>query len=132
MGDKMIHLTRFQDVSVSAVVEAADNHSATAKALITGKEGWTVYVQRILISVTTTAATTQEIQDTDDVPIAGLAATPALGAHEWDFGEVGFALTADEGLEYTNSGAGVACAIQVQAYMKRTEGAAVSQAASAA
>ncbi len=96
--------------------------TAAAVALIAARTGFTVYIQKIVISVTTTAAQTVILADSAGTPVvvAGLAASPALGPYTWDFGPEGTPLTADTGLTYTLSAAGLAMRIHVQAYYKQT------------
>jgi hypothetical protein len=126
-----INLARHQNVSVSySILTATDYTTATAK--ITGKTGWTIYIQRILVAVTTDNAATQTFQDNAGTPIilAGTKASPGIGPIEFDFGPEGFALTADKSFMHAMSGTGLAGSVTVQAYMKRTEGAAISESAS--
>jgi len=107
----------FKAANVTAYVAAGDNYSVTPLSLIANKSGYRLRVQKIVISVTTTAAQTQGIRSiTNDVPVAALAASPALTAFTWDFGTRGARVANGEGLEYVNGAAGVACCIVVQAY----------------
>jgi hypothetical protein len=127
------YLTEFQDVSVSYTILAGTDYT-TANVKITGKASWTIYIQRILVAVTTDNAATQNFQDSSSTPIeiAGTKASPGIGPIEFDFGPRGFACTADKSFQHKMSGAGLAASVTVQAYMKRTEGAAKSQADAAA
>jgi hypothetical protein len=110
-------MREFPRADVTAYVAAADNHSVTPLVLIANNPGSRLRVQKIVISVTTTAAQTQTIRSvTGDVPLAALAASPALAAFPWDFGTKGAIIADGQGLEYVNGAAGVACAIVVQAY----------------
>ena len=116
------NLTQFMNVSVSGVVLAADDLSSVVRSLITAKSGWTVYIQSILMAVTTDNAATQLFQDTAGTPIvaAGSKASPGIGPISFPFGAEGFALTESKGLSLKNSGAGLAYSYTVQAYMKKT------------
>ena len=124
----------YQDVSLTTVVGAADDLSSTARSLIAAKTGWQIFVQRILVAVTTDNAATLTFRDTagTPVPVAATDASPGEGPIAWDFGAKGFALTADKGLELANSAAGLAASITVEAYRRRTPNTSISQAASKA
>lgn len=122
-------LTRNRNVSMSTSVIATDNFSSTPKHLIAAPNaGDTIYVQKICCNVTTDAAQTQTFQDTasSPIPVATVKVSPGLGTAIFDFGTEGFALTAGKGLDYKNSAAGVAAAIAVQAYAKKTPDAAIT------
>jgi hypothetical protein len=124
-------LRSYQDVSAQAQTVAADSG---VKALIAGRTGWTVYVQKIRINVTTTAAQTATVRaaTTETVVLATVPSDPGIGVREFDFGEDGWALPSGEGLEQSLSAAGLAFAITVQAYMKLTPNTAITAAALAA
>jgi hypothetical protein len=112
----------YEDVSVSGVVVAADDHSSTARELVAARAKETIYIQRIAMGVTTDHAATQTFQDTEGTPrlAATSKASPGLGALQWDFGDEGFALTEGAGLELVNSAAGLAYSFTVEAYRRRT------------
>lgn len=121
--DKQFHLTQFQDATTSyAFLNSTDYSAGTGQNKIAAKTGYTLWIQRIMLSVTTDNAATQQFQDTagTPVPIAKSKASPGLGPIEWDFGEVGFPLTADTGLNHLMSATGMAAAVTIQAYYKRT------------
>lgn len=107
-----------QDVSISYAFTGSTDYS-TANSKITGKAGWSIYVQKILLSVTTDNAATQTFQDSagTPVPIAMSKASPGLGPILWDFGERGVRLTSGKDFQHKMSGAGMAGAVSVQAYM---------------
>jgi hypothetical protein len=115
-------LSAHEDVSASYAMLAADDFSSSLHAIIAAKTGFTVYVQRIEVAVTTDNAATQLFQDTAGtaVVVAGTKASPGIGPIEFDFGADGFACTESKGLSHKNSGAGMAASITVQAYRKRT------------
>jgi hypothetical protein len=114
-------LSSFTDVSTDTLLGTGDNLSVTPRVLIANKAGWTLYVQKIAVNVTTTNAATQQFRSiTTDEVIAGTPASPALGVILFDFGADGYALPEGEGLELSNSGAGLGAAIAVQAYYRRT------------
>jgi len=112
----------FADVSTSFVFAAADNYSVTAKSIIAALANHTIYVQRLTVSVTTDNAATQTFEDTagTPVPIAVTKASPGTVTIEWDFGPNGVALTEGKGLEMKSSAAGLAAAVAVTAYRKKT------------
>lgn len=114
---------------MSAVVLAGDDFHSTFKHLIAAPLSTdTIMVQKICCNVTTDAATSQTFQDTAGTPIVlgAVKVSPGLGMNIFDFGTEGFALTPGKGLDYKNSAAGVACAISVQAYTKKTPDAAIT------
>lgn len=123
MGSDRIaaNLARHQNVSVSYTVLAGTDYS-TAQSKITGKVGWTIYVLRILVAVTTDNAATQTFQDSAGTPIllATTKASPGLGPISFDFGDEGFALTEGKDFQHKMSAAGMAASVTVEAYMKPT------------
>jgi hypothetical protein len=122
MSDRIgLNLARHQNVSVSYAFLSSTDYS-TASSKITGKAGWTIFIQRIVLSVTTDNAATQTFQDSAGTPVPGgvSKASPGLGPIVWDFGEEGFALTEAKDFQHKMSGTGMAGAVVVQAYMKPT------------
>lgn len=94
--------------------------AGTGGTLVTGVTGVRIYVCHIQLSITTSAAEAITIRDDSGtpVPIAALAASPAVGPHEWFFGPDGVACTLSEGLEYAMT-AGNAGALVVHGYTTR-------------
>lgn len=121
MGDYSRKLDRYTDVSVSYTVVAATDYS-TATQKIAGVAGETIYVQKILVVVTTDNAATQLFQDSAGTPIivAGTKASPGIGPILFDFGPDGFALTEGKDLNHKMSAAGIAASVTITAYRKRT------------
>ena len=121
-SDYGFYRTMFQDKSTTFSVAAAD--SATKEDVIAPKSAsHTVFVQRILLSVTTDAAKTLTFQDDASTPIviAVSPASPGLGVEVVaDFGPKGFALTEGKNLDVVISGAGLACQVNVEAYDRLT------------
>lgn len=119
------NLALYQNVSTSYVfVAATDWSGASVHSVIAARTGFTLYVIKIALSVTTDNAATQQWQSiTTDVPVAKSKASPGLGMLEWDFGPDGYALPAGEGLEHLMSAAGMAGTVEITAYMRRTPGA---------
>lgn len=121
-GDRIgTQLSREQNVSLSYPFLAATDYS-TASTKITGKTGWTIYIQRILLSVTTDNAAVQTFQDSAGTPVelAKSKVSPGLGPIEWEFGEEGLALTEAKSFQHKMSAAGMAGTVTVQAYMRQT------------
>lgn len=115
-------LSAFQNVSVSGIVLATDDLSSSARVLIPAKTGYTIYVLRIALWVTTDNAATQTFQDNASTPVklATTKASPGLGPINLDFGPDGFACTESKELDLKNSAAGLAYSYTVEAYQKRT------------
>jgi hypothetical protein len=115
------HRRRYKDVSVSYTILAATDYT-TASSKITGKAGYTIYIQKITVGVTTDNAATQLFQDSAGTPIevAKTKASPGLGPIDFDFGDEGFALTEGKDFQHKMSAAGLAASITVMAYMKPT------------
>lgn len=112
--------TQYRSARANLVLLAADNPAAVV--LITGKTKYTLHVTLIVISVTTTAAQSIDIQDSAGTPIevAGLPASAAEGCYRWDFGEEGVPITEAANLTITTSAAGVAAYIHVEGYFLQT------------
>lgn len=114
-------LTEYENVSVSYSFLGATDWT-TPNQRIAGKANFTIYIQKITLSVTTDNAATQTWQDDEGTPIlaARSKASPGLGPITWDFGSEGFALTEGADLDHAMSAAGMAAAVTIQAYMRRT------------
>jgi hypothetical protein len=129
----MLRIDRFhKDVSTSYTFLAATDYS-TANSKITGKAGFTIFIRRILLNVTTDNAATQTFQDSAGTPVivAGSKASPGIGPITFDFGERGFALTEGKDFQHKMSAAGMAGSVTIDAYMKQTGALSVASAASA-
>lgn len=114
--------TRFKDVSGSTVLAAGDNLSATARTLVTGRTGYTLYIQKITVNVITDNAATLQFKDTAGTPvvIAGTKASPGIGPILFDFGDEGRALTEAKNFTLANSAAGLAADIHWEGYERPT------------
>jgi len=121
MGDYSRKLDYFSDVSLSYTFLAATDYTA-AENIIAGILGQTIYVQKIVLAVTTDNAATQTFQDDAGTPIvlAKSKASPGLGPIEFDFGPDGFALTEGKGLDHLMSAAGMAGSVTITAYQRVT------------
>lgn len=108
------------NVSGNAVVATADTATVT---LATGKTGWTIFVQRIFVTIITSAAQTLTFKDTAGTPkqIEATDSAPGANTHYvWDFGPRGVPLTEAKNFIAAISGAGLAANIGFEAYMKQT------------
>lgn len=112
----------FRDKAIDGVIAPAD--SGTINNVITPRNvRWTVFIQRILLSVTTDAAQTLTFQDDNGTPkvVAKSPASPGLGIEVVaDFGPEGIALTEGTNLDIVISGAGLGCIYSIEAYEKLT------------
>jgi hypothetical protein len=127
-----VHTLRsYQDVSVSRQTVAADSGVAS---LIAARASWQVFVQKISVNVTTSAAQTATFRasTTETVVLGTVPSDPGIGVIEFDFGEDGWALPVGEGLEQSLSAAGLAFAVTVQAYRKLPANTAIAVATLAA
>ena len=109
--------SRYGDASISGNVLAA----GTGGTLITAKSAkYTVFVQKITVSLTTSAAQSILFKDSAGTPIeVALVPASATGVFTADFGARGFALTEGKNLVVANT-AGPAYAYTVEAYQKAT------------
>jgi pyruvate/2-oxoglutarate dehydrogenase complex dihydrolipoamide acyltransferase (E2) component len=107
-------------INGSAVVAAADSGTVT---LVTGKAGWTIYVQRLFVVIITDAAQTLTFKDTAGTPVQVEAtdASPSANAeYMWDFTSRGKPLTEAKNFVAAISSAGLAAHIEWEGYMKQT------------
>lgn len=122
------HRTYFRDISGSSALLAGDDLHTTFRHLVAARVGFTIYIQRITVMVTTDNAAVLSFQDTTGTPvvIAATKVSPGIVAIEFEYGEEGRALTADKGFDLKNSAAGLAADIHWEGYMKLTEGTAIT------
>ena len=108
----------FGDVSTAATYTAV----STTATLIAAKTNFTIYVQRIIVWITTDAAQSWSFQDsTTAKQCAEVPSSPGDSTRwDFDFGARGFPLTESEGLTNTMSAAGLAGTVVVEAYQKLT------------
>jgi hypothetical protein len=115
----------YKDVSTSGVVLAA---GAGAAAIVALAASFTIFIQKITVNISTTAAQTITFRDNAGTPIivAFIEASAAAGTvRTIDFGSKGFALT--EGKQLDISGvAGPAYSYAVEGYIRQTSGVAAS------
>ena len=110
----------WRDVSTSAVIAAADNHSASFLELIAALAGHSIFIQKVQFSVIVEANTESTLQSSNATPVPGVEINnpSSEGPFFWDFGERGYQVAVGEALNFRNSGAGTALVVAVQAYMK--------------
>jgi hypothetical protein len=96
--------------------------SPSTDPLIAGKAGYTLFVQRIEVSITTDAAQTLTFQDSADTPVvlAAIAASPGLGRKLLLENDEGVPCTEGKDLDLVASAAGLAGQVLVEAYLKPT------------
>lgn len=115
-GDYTRRRIIYQDVSgtIPIVVGTADY------TLVTGKTGYTVYIQRIVTWIATSAAQSISFEDsTTGLEIAKIAANPGSSTRwDFDFGPEGRPITTAENLVWNASAAGNVGHCEVLAYLK--------------
>lgn len=111
---------QYTDVSGQTTIATTDTGTVT---LATGKTGWTIYVQRLSVTITTTAAETLTFKDSNGTPKPIVATDTNPGANTqyvWDFGPEGVSLTQAKNFVVAISGAGLAAHIEFSAYLRQT------------
>jgi hypothetical protein len=112
--------TREQGWSFNRILLAADNPAAETQ--LAARTGYTAYLTKLVISVTTSAAQSIDIQDSAGTPVEliGLPTSAPEGCYTWDFREEGIPATESKGITLTTSAAGVAAYIHGEGYWKQT------------
>lgn len=115
-------MNRSQNTDVSSktpiVVAAADTGTVT---LVAAKAGWSVHVQRLMVTILTSAAQTLTFQDAAGVVVERTDSAPGANTqYIWDFGVNGKPLTVAQNFVMVISGAGLAAHIQFEGYLKQT------------
>lgn len=92
-----------------------------AAAAVPAKTGHKIYIQRILIAITTVAAQVILVRDNAGTPLvaASVAASAAIGPYTFDFGEEGLPMTEGKQLDIVNV-AGPAYSYVVEGYYRQT------------
>lgn len=110
---------RYQDKTTDRVIATGDT---TVAALIAGRANYTLFIQKIVIDVTTDAAQSLILRDTNGTPktIFSLPASPGTGPFGRDFGAEGMPLTEGKDLSAVLSAAGLGMNIHIEAYLKPT------------
>lgn len=115
-GDYVWKRKTFQDKSNSTVFAATDGNLT----LVTGRTGYTLYVQRIIVTVKTSAAQTITFEDSANTPVyvAKIPASPGVDTRwDFDFGPEGKPLTSGKNLAMDMT-AGNAGHVEYLAYLK--------------
>ena len=122
MSDYRQRRKLYQDISGSSTLLATDDLSAAARTLVTGKANYSIFIQKLTVSVTTDNAATQTFRDSAGTPvkIATTKASPGLVPIVYDFGSNGVQLTEGQKFEQVNSAAGLAAKINWEGYLKPT------------
>lgn len=123
-GDYTKFRRHYQDVSFD--YDLATGTSGPVTLLTVRNANYQIFIQRITISVVTFAAKTLTLQDSAGTPVviavASIPATestvPGIEPYEYDFGEVGTALTIAKNFVLALSAAGAAARIHVDAYQR--------------
>lgn len=104
------------DSLVAAADSAKDNVIAPRSAL------YTIFIQRILISITVDAAQSLIFQDDANTPviIGKTKASPGLGPIVIDFGPEGTPLTQGKNFDIATSAAGIGARVHVEGFQKLT------------
>jgi hypothetical protein len=110
----------YPPVVANGVITAAV--TASVLPAIAGVAKETIYITKIVINITTSAAGSITFRDTNGTPRVAfvVAASAPIGNQEVDFGEDGFPLQEGEGLNIVGSASGPAGAYHVQGYRRAT------------
>jgi hypothetical protein len=105
-----------RDVSKRGTFIATDTAVADACPVPSAKH--TLYIQKIVFDVTTSAAQSMTFQDDAGTPvvIATIPSGPGVGPQVFDFGDDGIPLTKGKNLDIATSGAGLAGRYSINAY----------------
>lgn len=116
-GDYTRRRVIYQDVSTNLDFTASTDDTT----LITSKTNYTVYVQRIVVVIKTSAAQSITFEDSNSsaVYVAKIPANPGADTRwDFDFGPEGKPLTSAKNLVMNVSAAGNAGHLEVLAYLK--------------
>lgn len=109
--------------NASAVASIATGDT-TKDGVIAAKSAlYTIFIQRIMVSIITDSNKTLSFRDSADTPIVigGVPVSPGVGGRTpIDFGSEGTPLTQGKNFDIGISGAGLAARINVEAYQKLT------------
>lgn len=121
MKDAAGYRSFYTDVSMNATIAAATGD--TTLISIGSRTSWTIFVQRIIVYITTDAAQSWVFEDDNGTPkkVAEVTTSPGDETRwDFDFGPIGKPLTEGKDLELNVSAAGLAGTIEVYAYRKLT------------
>lgn len=110
----------FQDISTLRRWGATDG---SVTPLIAPKPKHIVFLQDVLLFVSTDAAQSITLRDTSGAPATVLLVpnSPGIGQKSYSFGDEGIALPVGEGLDVVLSAAGLAFVLQIVGY-RRSDG----------
>lgn len=92
-----------------------------ADAAVAAKTGHKIYIQRIVIAITTVAAQVIIVRDNAGTPLvaASLAASAAMGPYTFEFGDEGLPMTEGKQLDIVNV-AGPAYSYVIEGFYRQT------------
>lgn len=119
-GDYKWYQRHYQKAIGNLQIAATD--TGTKVLIAAALANFTLYVQKIIVSVFTDAAQTLTFQDSNGTPvkIGATKASPGNGALTIDFGPEGVPLTVATELDAVISAAGLACQIHAEGYYRQT------------
>lgn len=106
----------FQDMTKAITLVATDT---TQDAFLAKKANYTIWVQRIVVWISTSAAQSMTFQDDAGTPLVVAVVPSSPGANtrwDFDFGPVGRPLGENQDLDITLSAAGLAGSVIIYAY----------------
>lgn len=113
----------YSNKSIDRTILATDTSANHADVINPKNANHTVFIQKIVLSITTHAAQTITFRDGAGTPVNIAAHTDAAAGQavvEWDFGPEGTPLTQGEELDIILSAAGIAARVHIEAYEKLT------------
>lgn len=99
----------------------AGDDDAAARELLAAKTGYTIFLTRVVFSITTSAAQAITLHDSASTPVQLVAcpASPGVGVRDMLLGEDGIGATESKALQatYTKGNAGI---LSIEGYYKQT------------
>jgi len=125
-GDYEKYRRHYERIDADLVVATGNAGPSTLKTV--RNANYTIYVQKIKVSVTTFSAKTWTFKDSAGTPVPGAvisvpaseATVPGIQDYEFDFGAAGYPLTQGKDLVLAYSAAGAAGIVHVEAYQRKT------------
>ncbi len=106
----------FRDMTKTQIIGTGDT---TVNAFLAKRANQTIWVQKIVVYITTDSAQSLTFQDDAGTPlvIAVVPTSPGVDTRwDFDFGDRGVPLGENQDLDISISGAGLAANVQVEAY----------------
>ncbi len=119
------HRGIFPPFTVTGVYVSATTASVSA---VPGIAKETLYINKINVAVTTSAAQALTIRDTSGRVAAVVVASAPVGPVSFDFGPDGFPLTEGAGLEVVGGGTGIAGSYTILGYRRATQPRSITEA----